>query len=223
MQSILPRGAIALAILGTLAQACGRDDTEAKRHAIEAAVSRFGQVVISTGSHLNLKSDAVAFLKAAEAEGLVTLEEIPQDYWGGFATQTFMEGAKPYRVTPTQALIQAAGRASDSSGDVQTWRFSPVTPSLGQIVSDEEYKGPLAPPGETCRLILAKVEYRPVASWEEDKRTLRIFGRFSRFFLFPDQVRCVVKYSPFDKNWTVVAMDVGDSTVEPRWQTSNVK
>jgi len=130
--------------------ACGTPDIPGRNRAIETAIKPYGELAVTTGSHLNLGSDALAYLKKLEAAGLVQVQEVPQDYWGGFATRTFMEGAKPYRVLATQKLFDTArdanlgGEAGSPSPDVDTCHVRVSDPKLGDILRDEEYKGPLA-------------------------------------------------------------------------------
>jgi len=178
-------------------------------------------VAIPTGSQLNLTSDALGTVKKAEEAGLVTVEEIPQDFWGSFATSIFMEGAKPFKVIPNPKLAEVSlnprrGEEKATAGGNYVWLIQVSEPALGEIIQDEEYKGPLATPGERFRLVLAKIE--------NDFTTPRpgVPAKLLQLLPYPSQLRCVLKFSGFDKRWSVVALDVGWSKPD-RWNSTNVR
>jgi len=87
-------------------------------------------------------------------------------------------------------------------------------PKLGEVIRDEEYKGPLTTPGEKYRLILAKIANNPAAGQGAVSPELAK--------LLPARLRCIIKYSDFKKEWSVVAMDFGSLDPE-KWYSSNVK
>lgn len=212
---------LALGIVAVLVPACGPPDTAGRHRAVAAALIPLGVVEIPTGSQLNLTPDALGTVKKAEEAGLVAVQEIPQDFWGGFASNTFMGGAKPYRVIPNLKLAKVSlnprrGDDRGTAGDSYIWRVQVSEPALGEIIQDEEYKGPLATPGERFRLVLAKIQ--------NDFNTPRpgVPAKLLQLLPYPSQVRCVLKYSGFDKRWSVVALDVGWSKPE-RWDTANVR
>ncbi|MBV9495544.1 MAG: hypothetical protein JOZ54_14945 [Acidobacteria bacterium] len=95
-------------MLLVLSSACGSREKTAKTSAIETSLKPFSELAIPTGSRLNVSDDALAFLRRAEAAGLVHIEDVPQGYWDSFASRTFMEGAKPVTVTPTANLEKIA-------------------------------------------------------------------------------------------------------------------
>lgn len=208
-------------VLGIAVLLACTPDTAGRNRAIEAALKPVGELQISTGSRLNLGSDGLAFFKKMEAAGFVTVKEVPQDFWGGFATRTFMEGAKPYKVVETQKLVKASlnpnlgGEGDGPSDDSYTWHVQVSDPKLGEVLRDEEYKGPLTTPGEKYRLILAKIAHNPAAGqgaaeWPELAK------------LLPARLRCIIKYSDFKKEWSVVAIDFGSLDPE-KWYSSKVK
>lgn len=210
----------ALAVTALLLMpACGPPDTPGRHRVIAAALKPFGILEIPTGSRLNLSNDGLGFLKKVEAAGLVTVHEVPQDFWGGFATRTFMEGAKPYKVVETPKLAEVSinpnlgGEGGGPSDDRYTWRVQVSEPTLGEVLHDEEYKGPLATPGERFRLVLATIQNNPGTARPGVPRELSQF--------LPSRLRAVVKYSDFKKEWSVAALDVGSAEPE-RWYTSNV-
>ena len=86
---------------------CGKQDA-AKKAAIEAALKPFEELVIPTGPRLNLGRDAAPTFRQLEVAGLVRLTDVPQGYWDNFASSTFMEGARPFKVIPTQKLNDLA-------------------------------------------------------------------------------------------------------------------
>lgn len=98
----------ALILTVLLPSACGKRDTQARNRAIEAALTPFSQIDIPTGSHLNVGREAISGFRRLEAAGLIRIQDVPQGYWDNFATQTYMEGAKPYKIVPTQKLNEIA-------------------------------------------------------------------------------------------------------------------
>ncbi|MCC6131797.1 MAG: hypothetical protein IT186_17905 [Acidobacteria bacterium] len=192
--------------------ACTRGDTVGRLKALNVALMPFGETAIPTGKLLKLKNDTLVFLKEMEAAGLVSVKEIPQDYWGDFASRTFMEGARPYDVNPTPKLQKLAQWESDPAGHI-FWRLQIAKVEVGDVVRDEKYSGVLASPGEECWLVLANLRHKVVFKEQ--------VGPHLQLDL-PGRVRSVLKYSPFNKTWSVVALDVGPSASE-QWNTSNVK
>ena len=114
-------------------------------------------------------------------------------------------------VPPTVDEIPLRGTTGDDS---YTWHLRVGELKVGEILRDEEYKGPLATPGETFRLVLAKIEHAPV------ERTSAIPADVGD--LLPGRLRCVLKYSDFDKAWKVVALDVSPADSE-QWGSANVR
>jgi len=97
--------------------------------------------------------------------------------------------------------------------DMYAWRVRLGELKLGELLRDEDYKGALATPGETFRLVLARIEPRP----ERDSAILPDLAS-----LLPGRLRCVLKYSDFDKEWKVVAMDVAPADSE-EWSSTTVR
>jgi hypothetical protein len=97
-----------LAVTMCLACSCGRRDAAAKARAIEAALKPLEEIQIPTGSRLNIAPAAVPMFRRLQAAELIRFADVPQGYWDNFATQTFMEGARPFRVLATQKLNDSA-------------------------------------------------------------------------------------------------------------------
>lgn len=87
---------------------CGKSDAAAKTAALESALKPFEELVVPTGPRLNLGPDAAPMFRQLEAAGLVRLADVPQGYWDNFASNTFMEGARPVKVIPTEKLNDLA-------------------------------------------------------------------------------------------------------------------
>lgn len=102
----------------------------------------------------------------------------------------------------------------DGAGDSYTWHVRLAELKVREILRDEDYKGPLATPGETYRLVLARIEHLPVASGSTIPPDLDT--------LLPGRLRCVLKYGEFNKEWKVVALDVGPAESD-QWTSSNVR
>lgn len=176
----------------------------------------YGHISVPTG-RVSLDSATLAYLKQMETAGLVTLREVPQAYWDSFLTRTQGLGT-PFDVVATPKLLSIAD--SPSSKVQATNQTEPVTirikvqeAKVGTIVSETEYNGPLVTPGEKHRLVLGTYRAIPTAGTEvipgqQPERTFRF--------------RCVVRYSDFKKEWSVVAIDAG--RIDPEsWFTQNVK
>jgi hypothetical protein len=129
MRIVLRRAAIVLC-LPILLPSCKAQE-KARIRAIEAALKPHSQLEITTGSSLNFSPKTLPYLRKLESAGLITVQEVPQDYWGGFATQTFMEGAKPYSIHPTQRLTQLAVNPRTAPPGTEL--------SLATITKDREY------------------------------------------------------------------------------------
>jgi hypothetical protein len=98
--------------------------------------------------------------------------------------------------------------------EAYTWRLRPGDLKIGEILRDEEYKGALATPGETFHIILATLRCVPVTQGAAVPTELAS--------LLPGRLRCILKYSDFDKEWKVVAVDVAP-TGSDQWASENVK
>ena len=85
-----------------------RAQERARVRALDAALTPFSQIEITTGERVNVGPDVLPYLRRFETAQLITISEAGQDFWGGFATRTYMEGAKPYSIAPTQRLAQIA-------------------------------------------------------------------------------------------------------------------
>lgn len=111
-------------------------------------------------------------------------------------------------------LILSRGRGERLEGGT-TRRVKLFDARLDKIVSDENYHGSLATPGEKHRLLLGT--YRPALT-----EAARVVGpEFTRDYEQMFRFRCVIKYSEFSKQWSVVALDVGSLQPET-WFTKNV-
>jgi hypothetical protein len=114
-------------------------------------------------------------------------------------------------VPPTEAALRSKGTGGD---DRYTWRIHPADLKVGDVLRDDEYKGPLATPGESFRLVLASVQQTPPTGKGPIPADLAA--------LLPSRLRAIVKYDQFNKSWTVVALDVGPADTD-RWYSSNVR
>ncbi len=99
-------GLLALALI--CFNSCGKHASAAKKSAIEAALKPFEEMAVPTGPHLNLGPDAAPMFRRLETAGLIKLSGVPQGYWDNFASGTFMGGARPFNVIPTQKLNDLA-------------------------------------------------------------------------------------------------------------------
>jgi len=114
-------------------------------------------------------------------------------------------------VPPTLAALRRTGTGSD---DKYTWRIHLADLEVGEVLQDDEYKGPLATPGESFRLVLASIQQRPPTGKGPIPKDLET--------LLPGRLRAIVKYDEFKKSWTVVALDVGPADAD-MWHSSNVR
>lgn len=211
------------AMIALCAVSCASPDISGRNRVIEDAVNQaVGVLEFSWGPQLRLKGNALAYLKKADAAGLVIVKEIPQSFWDSFASSTFMEGGPPFAVTATDKLKRIAvdpkveDYANMAGGGIFPYRVRVGDSNITKVLTDEEYKGSLATPGEKHRLILGTFQNTPTPAAAVVGRDLsRQDGYVGRF-------RCVVKYSDFKKEWSVTALDVGSIDPE-QWYTSNVK
>jgi hypothetical protein len=114
-------------------------------------------------------------------------------------------------VPPTEAALRSRGTGGE---DKYTWRIHPADLKVGEVLRDDEYKGPLATPGESFRLVLASIQQTPPTGKGPIPADLAA--------LLPGRLRAIVKYDEFNKSWTVVALDVGPADAD-RWYSSNVR
>jgi hypothetical protein len=203
-------GSIVIATVG-----CGTIDVSGRNKAIQGALDQaYGSVKFATGV-MSLGANNLPPLRKAESAGLITLRQIPQDYWGGFFSRTQGLGS-PFEVTATPKLLAVAVAASDPNASVKVLKVKVQEDKMDKVVTEEEYKGPLATPGEKHVLLLGLFRMVPTSA-------AKVLG--SDFTLQEEQpfrFRCVLTYSEFKKEWSVVAIDAG--TVNPeQWLTNNVK
>lgn len=310
------------ASIGVITTACGTPDPSGRNRVIEEALNQaYGFLGIPTGQ-LNIDGSVLAYLKKAEAAGLVEMFEGQQGYWDSFLSTTQGTG-RPFDVIATPKLYSIsvdapkpptpsgislkgdlvairrispdyframgipliAGRffidtdnessakvviltqttatkyfegnsaigatidvdgpgeivgivgdrhasgpegnprpdaviycpiSSDTSRNPVTLRVKIQESSVDKIVTDDEYKGPLAGLGEKHRLVLGI--YRRIPTSAAVVAGAGMAGQDQEKFRF----RCVVRYSDFKKEWSVVAIDAG--SVDPeRWFTDHVK
>lgn len=181
---------------------------------------RRGRPAVPTGPQLRLTNDSLAYLKKAESAGLVTIREIPQGYWDSFGNRTFMGGSRPFEVVGTPKLLGVAINPSEGGepGDDpnETLRVRVSEAKMDKVLTDEEYEGSLATPGEKHRLILGTFRNTPTSS-------AAVLGNgMARQEKYLARFRCIVKYSEFKKEWSVIALDAGSIDPE-QWYTANVK
>jgi hypothetical protein len=196
---------------------CGAPDTPGRNRVIEGALhERYGFLAIPTGLVNVAGNPLLTVLKTAESAGLVRLRQIPQDYWSSFLSRTQGIGS-PFEVTATPRLLGVAIVGTGSpKGAVQVLRVDVLESKIDKVVTEEEYKGPLATPGEKHYIILGLYRMIPTSAARVVGSGLAIQDEAQFRF------RCVVRYSEFKKEWGVVAIDAGSVTPE-QWFTSNVK
>jgi hypothetical protein len=114
-------------------------------------------------------------------------------------------------VPPTIDALPTKGNTSDDS---YNWHLRLGHLQVREVLRDEDYKGPLATPGETFRLVLAKIGVSSARDSSDIPTDLSS--------LLPARLRCIVKYDDFNKEWKVVAIDVASAESE-RWATDSVR
>jgi len=118
-------------------------------------------------------------------------------------------GYESDNVPPTVAELERRNQGNDR----YSWRIHLGNLNVAEVLRDEEYKGPLAMPGETFRLVLATIgQTSPPGATLPAALTN----------LLPGRLRCILKYSDFKKEWTVIALDVGPRDSE-QWNSTNVR
>src|ERR1017187_1866379 len=201
---------IAIATVG-----CGTPDVSGRNKAIQDALDHAHRSVLSGTGTMNLGANNLPPLRKAESAGLITLRQIPQDYWGGFLSQTQGLGT-PFEVTATPKLVAVAVVASDLKAAGKVLKVKVQEARMDQVVTEEGYKGLLATPGEKHVQVLGL--YRRVPTSAAKVLGSEVVGQEEQPFRF----RCVLKSSEFKKEWSVVAIDAG--TVNPeQWLTNNIK
>jgi hypothetical protein len=175
---------------------------------------------IPTGSTVKATGDALAFLKTAESTGLVTISR--PSWLPGYLVQVVATPKLLNVAIDPKSAYTAKDAAEDLGGEAgiipepDRVRVKVNETKLGEILTDEEYKGELATVGEKHRVILGTCRTVPTAA-------AAIIGHD----LAPQEesvmrFRCIVKYSEFNKKWSVVALDTGSIDPE-RWYTSHVR
>ena len=132
---------------------------------IEGALDQqYGFVAIPTGLMNIAGGPLLTERKKAASAGLVSLRQIPQDYWSSFASSTQGMGS-PFEVTATPKLLGVAIARNDSpKGAVQILRVGVQESKMDKVVTEEEYKGPLATPGEKHYIILGLYRRIPTSA-----------------------------------------------------------
>ena len=195
--------------------ACGGPDISGATNAIAHALEeRYCVLTIPVGT--TMVSRQLGFLKMFESEQLITLRTIPQGYWDSFLGNTQGLGS-PFEITPTPKLLAIALPQPPAAKDEPAvLRVQVNQVRVGNIISEEEYKGPLATPGEKYRLVLG------VYAIDANAATAVVGSQLSAKASGALKFRTVVRYSAFNKEWSVVAIDAG-SVDRDKWFTDNVK
>lgn len=215
------RIAFVLTLAATVVVGCGIPNKAGRERAIEAAITdQYGGISIRCCGQMSLDQETLAFLKRMEAAGLVTVREIPQAYWDSFLSRTQGTG-RPFEIAATQRFKQIVGiKPDDADQDVAHGglgvTFTIQTATIDKVVTDEEYRGPLASPGETHRLVLGV--YTATPNSYATALGPAITPQAPKQFRF----RCVARYSGTKKDWSIVALDAGSLDPE-RWFTNNVR
>jgi hypothetical protein len=164
---------------------------------------------------MRMAGDVLAYLRKAESAGLVSIREIPESH------SVLLYNEPLFDVTATPKLLDvvvAPPKPEDSppKNAPSPLRVKVQEAKMDKIVTEEEYKGSLATLGEKHHLILGL--YKRIRTSAASVVGGVMVGQDEKLFRF----RCVVRYSEFKKEWTVVAIDAG--TVDPeQWLTGNVK
>jgi hypothetical protein len=213
---------------------CSPRDTPARNRAIEGALNQtltrspspelrswsHDQVLeIPTGTELRITGNTLADLKKAESSGLV---ELRHPSWMEAGLVEVVATAKLLGValnpdaawTAKDSEQYLGGEAGGNKSFIVRVRIRQAT--MEKILTDEEYKGPLASPGEKHRLLLGTFRNAPTSTAAVVGPGLAWQDEISLRF------RCVVKYSEFKKDWSVVALDVGSIDPE-QWFGSKVR
>lgn len=205
-------------LLSTLA--CSMPDTSARNAAIERTLNEvFPALEIPTGTELRLAQDVLAKVKNAESAGLV---ELRHPSWMAAGLIEVVATPKLIGVALNPGIAWTAKSSNDYLGgeagdnpDRFRVRVKVREARIEKVLTDEEYKGPLAAPGEKHRLVLGT--FRSLPSSAAAVVGPGLASPVESLLRF----RCVAKYSDFKKEWSVVAFDVG--SLDPElWFTSHV-
>jgi hypothetical protein len=224
-------GVLVAVALGSVG--CNVPDTSGRNLVIEAASNQRASNVINipTGPEVMMTRDVLSHLRQAESAGLVELRPHPWEPAGrievvgtpklvGIALNP--DSANPvWTAHNSQTFI--VGEAGDNDPRKrwsQTYRVPAriFEAKIDKIVTDEEYKGSLASPGDKQRLILGTFRETPTSAAFPEF----VGHTWLKQEAFLAKFRCIVQYSEFKKEWSVVALDVGSINPE-RWETSNVR
>lgn len=187
----------------------------------QALTEALGVLEIPTGAGLRRGDYEPRQMDAAQALGLIRFKAFPDGLeFESAATQKLIDVAlNKSDIWTVKDSDEYLGGEPESAREhyerVQRMKAKVRTrhARLADIVNDQEYKGPLAELGEDHRLILGTFtdEATPGAVaagiLNEDRRAMRF--------------RCVVRYSQFTKEWSVIALDMGSIDPE-RWFTTKV-
>jgi hypothetical protein len=198
--------------------ACGARDTIGISTAVaEWLNAQRGSFQVPTGK-IRIRSESDhAYFKRIEAAGLITVREISEDYWSSFLSQTQGMGT-PVEVTPTSKLLNIAHLDPLDTSQGASWYSVKVNDyAVSELVKVDDYRGQLSTPGEKYRLVLGLITASPTAAAHVIGSDL-VGGFAPHTYRF----RAVVKYSDFNKRWSVVALDLGLIDSE-QWIQSNVK
>ena len=209
-----------IAMLSLLGSNCGPPDIAVRKPVIEKTLTdSFQAFELATGPDIRVSPEFLAFLRKAEAAGLVQLRHeswMQRDVMEIIATPKLESIALNPDTIWTQRDSERflGGEAGEKQNFTAHVRHNRAV--VADIITDEKYDGPLATPGEKHRLVLGTFRNNPNDVAVALGFATRTDGEPLQSF------RCVMKHSAFNKSWSVVAIDIG--TIQPEsWATSRVR
>jgi hypothetical protein len=162
------------------------------------------------------KFEFLSWLKKAEAAGLLNLTETTSQ---NSLIQIGEMGARHFRVTATPKLMELAKVEPKvgPDGQASTLPVLLTTAKVENIVTNAEYKGQLATPGETFRTVLGTAKTMPTDAMRAMPQMFDSPPAETRY-----RFRAILKFDQFKKAWVRVALDLGGID-DDNWFTSNVK
>lgn len=214
---------LVVSLLAGFSLGCGAGVGSGGRESIEATLYEDGLVRVMAGGRVDVRDDRQ--LKALETAGLVSLRAI--EMTGADVIFLYSQGVRRFYVAPTAKLVNMAVECENAKDECMfavteapvSDALRPFTvkisePRVISVVSDDEYSGALATPGEKYRIVLGTYRRVPTANANANP-TWKVPEEIFRF-------RAVMRFSVFTKEWSVLALDGGFIDRED-WWTDNVK
>jgi hypothetical protein len=198
---------------------CKSLGTSARNLAIEGALSQgLGYIEIPNGPGVRITNNRVRdILERAESAGLITRSRSANgdgNYEVIGTTKLLGLAIDPKKVWTAEASRDFVGGEAGDPTEYSVLIYARQA-KIERTITDEEYKGPLASPGEKHRLILGTFRISPSPAAAAMGIDLSTPEKMALRF------RCVVKYSEFKKEWSVVGLDLGSIDPE-QWYSSHV-